>query len=107
MSDGFHVDLEALHDAADGVSGTLDQVRTRKVSDIACDKAAVGHDRLADAISGFCDRWSRGVDNLATDAQEIAGRLTDCANVYEAADQQARDQLDQVLEGGGHDPAAR
>ena len=107
MPDGFRVDLGALKDAADGVSGTLDQVRTRKVSDIDCDKAAVGHGRLADTISDFCDRWSLGVDNLATDAQEIADRLTDCVKAYEELDQGARDRFDQILRGGGDDPAAR
>lgn len=85
----------------------LDQVKTRKVSDIDCGKAAVGHDRLAEVISSFCERWSRGVENLATDAQEIAGRLTDCVKTYEASDQEAQKHLDHVLEGRGHDPAAQ
>ncbi|MBB5152542.1 hypothetical protein [Saccharopolyspora phatthalungensis] len=107
MADGFRVDLAALKDAADGVSGTLEQVSRRRVSDIDCDKAAMGHSRLADTVEDFCSRWSLGVDNLAKDAKEISGRLTECVKSYEEVDQGAQDRLDQILQGGGPDPAAR
>ena len=107
MADGFRVDLAALKNAADGVSGTLEQVNRRKVSDIDCDPQAFGHDRLAETVADFCDRWSQGVEHLATDAREISGQLTDCVASYEAADQEAQDRLGQILHGGGHDPAAQ
>ncbi|MBB5159725.1 hypothetical protein [Saccharopolyspora phatthalungensis] len=107
MADGFRVDLTALKDAADGVSGTLEQVSRRKVSDIDCDKAAMGHGRLADTVEDFRNRWSLGVENLAKDAQEISGRLTECVKSYEALDQGARDRFDEILQGSGDDPAVR
>ncbi len=106
MADGFRVDLAALKNAADGVSGTLEQVGRRKVSDIDCDKAAVGHDRLGDTVKDFCNRWSLGVENLTKDAQEVSGRLAECVRVYEELDQGAKDRFDQLLQ-GVNDPAAR
>ncbi|RKT86352.1 hypothetical protein SAMN05421805_102248 [Saccharopolyspora antimicrobica] len=107
MGDGFRVDLAALKDAAGGVSGTLEQASRRKVSDIDCDKQSVGHDRLADTVEDFCTRWSLGVENLARDAQEISGRLTECVTVYEELDQGAQDRFNKILQGMGEDPAAR
>lgn len=106
MADGFHVDLAALKDATEGINGTTDQVSRRKVSDIDCDPEAIGHGRLADTITDFCDRWALGVENLANDAKEVSGRLTDCVKSYEEVDQGAQDRFDQILEGGGPDPAA-
>lgn len=106
MADGFRVDLAALKDAASGISGTIDQVNRRKVSDIDCDNQAFGHDRLADTVNDFCGRWARGVDNLATDSRTVVGHLTESAKAYEAIDQSVRDHLDKILQGSGHDPAA-
>lgn len=108
MPEGFRVDLAALQDAADGVGGTLDEVARHKVSDIDCDPSAVGHDRLGATVADFCDRWSRGVDNLAEDGRQVAGRLTDCVNAYQAMDQEAQEHLDGLLQRStGEDPAAQ
>jgi hypothetical protein len=82
MSRGFLVDLSALRQAAQGVNGILDAVGQQNVSDIKCDKSAIGHDNLAETVSGFCDRWNVGVGNLATDGREIAGQLSLSVNVY-------------------------
>lgn len=41
-----------------------------------------GHDDLAEAVAGFCDRWQAGVQDVAKDAQEVAGRLSRSAEEY-------------------------
>lgn len=105
MDDGFHVDLAALKGAAEGINGVLDQVSRRKVSDIDCAPEAVGHGRLSEVVADFCDRWSIGVENLAKDAQEVSGRLTECVKSYEEVDRGALDRFDQILRSSS-DPAA-
>ena len=105
MTGGFRVDLGALRQAADGVNGTLDEVRKRKVTDIPCDGLAMGNDRLASAVSDFCDHWQRGVDNLATDGREIANRLTASMNAYRAVDHRLHGYITGIiLQGTGPDP---
>jgi hypothetical protein len=108
MSRGFLVDLSALQQAAQGVNGILDAVGQQNVSDIKCDKSAIGHDNLAETVSGFCDRWNVGVGNLATDGREIAGRLSLSVNVYRSVEQGTRDHINGILQRStGPDPAAQ
>jgi hypothetical protein len=106
VAGGFRVDLGALRQAADGVNGTLDQVSQRKVTDIPCAGPAMGNDRLASAVSDFCDHWQRGVDNLAMDGREIANRLTVSMNAYRAVDQRLHGHITGILQGTGPDPGA-
>lgn len=80
---GFKVDLGALVNASQGIDGVLYDVGNNKVSDIKIGKSQVGHDRLASSISDFCDRWDRGVDNLAKDGQAVADRLRSNVDSYE------------------------
>ncbi len=79
MAGDYHVDLQALTEAASGVNATLDQTCVQKVSAIPHDESAIGHRALASTLSDFLGRWQRGVDNLAKDGEQIATRLT--ANV--------------------------
>jgi hypothetical protein len=105
MAEGFRVDLEALQQAADGVNGTLDQLSEHKVSDI--DRSAFGHDHLGDTVADFGDRWQRGVENLAKDGREIAGRLTDSVRTYRKVEEGLHDHLQGILQRfTGPDPAA-
>jgi hypothetical protein len=108
MSTGFSVDLAALEQAAEGVNGTLDQLTQQSVSDIPYDPSAIGHERLAGTVTDFCDRWQRGVSNLATDGREIAKRLTANVNAYRKADQDVRDKVNSsIFQGAGPDPGTR
>ncbi|HEX4787704.1 MAG TPA: hypothetical protein VH372_04535 [Actinospica sp.] len=53
-----------------------------------------GDGALADVLGDFCSRWQRGVANLATEGQQIAGRLTYAARLRAAdAFQQAAGAL--------------
>lgn len=107
MANGFQVDLYALEQAASGVNGTLDMVGQQRVSDIAHDSTAIGHDGLAGTLSDFLDRWQRGVDNLAKDGREIAARLTANVNAYREAETNAVNQTTAILKGMGADPGVR
>lgn len=89
----FSVDLEALGLAASGISQVLAELRGQQVKDIDCGSDAFGHDRLAGTTRDFCDRWQRGVKNLAEDGQEIADRLTQTVNSYSQAERAALDAL--------------
>jgi hypothetical protein len=107
MTDGFHVDLGALEEAAIGINTTLNDLKARRTDDLDGRAADYGHDRLADTITGFCDRWELGVEHLATDGQEIAGRLSHSVQAYLKADRNAKGRMDGILERRtGPDPAA-
>lgn len=106
MSDGFRVDVGALRHASDGIDGVLQDVRAENVTAIDPGVTAFGHTRLASSLAGFCDRWQLGVDNLATDGQEIAGRLRVSMNAYEQFERAAKQRLDSILQGTGPDPGA-
>lgn len=106
MAEGFRVDLDALERAAEGVSGTLAQVRRHKISDIDCAKSAFGHDHLADTVADFCARWQLGVDNLAKDGREVTGRLTESAVAYQKVEAAAKDHFGGIVQSPtGPDPA--
>ena len=99
MATGFSVDLAALGLAAEGVDATLDEVSQQNVSDIPHNSSAIGHERLASTLADFCDRWQRGVSNLATDGREIAATLTANMNVYRQADKHVREQINSIFQG--------
>jgi hypothetical protein len=104
--DGYHVDLTALIEAADGIVGTLEAVNVKKVNDIDAAKSSFGHDDLAGTVSDFCDRWQIGVEHLNNDSAQFAGRLVHSANAYAMRDIGNRDRLNRILDGTGPDPGA-
>ncbi|NUQ97741.1 MAG: hypothetical protein HOY79_14695 [Streptomyces sp.] len=107
MSEGFSVDLDALREAASGISSTLDAMATKKVSDIDAPKDDFGHDELASAVNDFCDRWNIGVSHLASDGAEVSDRLNHCVTNYEAAEQHIQLSTQGILESSsGKDPGA-
>lgn len=108
MSGGYRVDLTALQQAAEGVDDVLGQLAEKKVNDIAPDTSSFGHEALGSVVSDFCDRWQRGVDNLATDAQQIASRLTDNVKAYDHVEQALKGAFNGILQSSsGPDPAAQ
>lgn len=98
---GFAVDLDALASAAQGIVGTLAELEQHQVEDIDCDAEAFGHDRLAATTKDFCDRWQRGVKNLAEDGQQIADRLVATVNTYGQAEASAIEALQAAANEGG------
>jgi hypothetical protein len=107
VADGFSVDLDALHKAAEGVTDTLNAVATKKVSDIQAPKAAFGHDELADTVADFCGRWEIGVEHLSSDGQQIVDRLNRSVLAYDTVEREAHHALTGILQRStGSDPAA-
>jgi len=86
MAGGFLVDREALQQATDGITGTIEAFNRRSVSSIPFDASAVGHQGLASAASSFLGGWQRGVQNLATDAATAAGLLVQALKAYDKAE---------------------
>jgi hypothetical protein len=85
MSGGFRVDLSALVSASEGVNGVTTGLRDNKVSGLG-NGASYGDEALAAAMAGFCDRWETGVQNLVTDASQVARRLALSAAAYARAE---------------------
>jgi hypothetical protein len=107
VPDGFRVDLGALENAATGVNQTLNDLLASRVDGLDGRKADYGHQRLADTIADFCDRWEVGVEHLATDGQEIASRLSHSVQSYLRVDKAAQGRMDGILQRPtGPDPAA-
>jgi len=72
----------ALEDAAIGINTTLNELKAKRIDDLDGRKADYGHDKLAETIADFCDRWELGVEHLATDGQEVATRLSQSVQAY-------------------------
>ena len=107
MADGFRVDLGALEDAAIGINTTLNDLKAKRIDDLDGRKADYGHDKLAETIADFCDRWELGVEHLATDGQEVASRLSHSVQAYLKVDQAAKGRMDGIFQRPtGADPAA-
>lgn len=87
--DGFEVDLLALRRVANGMSGILSGFGAHRVRDGIPPADALAHDELAAALREFAERWERGIDVLRTDGEQFRVRITDTADAYEQADQQA------------------
>jgi hypothetical protein len=110
VATGFSVDLNALEEAASGVDGVLDEFSHLAVTDIMLSAAVVGHDGLANALSGFTSRWQYGVTNLVNDGKEVSSRLTANVNAYRTAEDNTRMRIQNIngeLEGSGTDPGVR
>ncbi|WP_424187293.1 hypothetical protein ACOBQX_05625 [Actinokineospora sp. G85] len=97
MGDGFEVDPAALRGAGEGVFELIRLMDAGEVEDLDRDSDAVGHDRLAEVLESFCDRWQVGVENLLADGGEMARRLVDTAAQYETTEAGLTHAL-----GGGH-----
>ncbi len=82
MVTGFRVDLGALTSASQGIDGVLYDVANNRVGGIKVDTSVAGHERLAESVAEFCDRWDRGVGNLAEDGRAVADRLRASVAAY-------------------------
>jgi hypothetical protein len=107
MSGGFKVDLTALLKAAEGVNGTIADISSDKVSGIAGAQSCYGNDTLGGTVSDFCSRWQIGVQNLASDANQIASRLALSAVAYATAEKKNIAAISGIMQrSNGTDPAA-
>lgn len=107
MTDGFRVDLGALRRAASGIRDTMDELATRKVSDIDPASSSMGHDRLAATTEDFCTRWEIGVENLTKDIGVLVDGLDACVRAYDDTDEGiAAGYQGYVVREHGADPGA-
>lgn len=107
MSNGFMVNFSDLVDAAEGVNGTIVDLRNDKVSSLGGQSADYGDDALASTVSSFCSRWQIGVQNLVNDASQVATRLALSAAAYARAERKNVALISSVLQQhSGTDPAA-
>jgi hypothetical protein len=105
---GFYVDLDAMQQAAKGITDTLDELKQHDVSSISSSSSSYGHDRLGDTVADFCDRWQLGVANLTKDGQAIASKLGDSLKAYRKAELDAHEGLNRIFQSAtGEDPAAK
>ena len=98
MAGGYAVDLDALHRAAQGVRGTVDQVERQEIDGVG---TAAGHDRLGTALSEFATRWQRGVEALVEYGRAVADRLAAAEQGYRRTDAGAAGGM---VRGTGPDP---
>lgn len=84
---GYGVDLDALRGAAGGIRRTVDEMRDQRVEDLDPSGRGVGHEGLAEAVAGFCERWQHGVGVLVEDGEEIGRQLGAAVEVYAAAEE--------------------
>lgn len=93
MGDGYAVDydaladmgasLEALRDEFEGISG-----------DPEGDAAAVGHERVVEALGVFGTNWSDERRRIISAMGEVARYSEGAAGTYEATDSGLSDELD-------------
>lgn len=86
----FSVDLTALARAADGVNDVIGEVAELDLTHLPAGSDVTGDGALADALGGFCSRWQQGVQNLAAEGQQIAGRLDYAVRAYAAYEEATR-----------------
>lgn len=91
---GFHVDLDALETAARCIRDTIADRDSIEVRDICGAAELYGHAGLHGAFSDFCDRWSKGIDQLVEDAGIIGESLAAAAKNYRSVDEAGSSAFD-------------
>jgi hypothetical protein len=84
---GFHVDVDAVEEAARGVSESVRDQDNFELRGLCGDSDLYGHAGLHDALMDYCVKWSDGLDVLTDDAGAIGGALTKAVQAYRAIDE--------------------
>jgi len=90
---GFHVDIDALERASDGIIRTVDEQKRSQLEDVGGGAEVYGDEGLHGALTNFCDRWSDGLDLLTEDARTVGDILGRAAKAYRAVDSAAAARL--------------
>jgi hypothetical protein len=83
----FHVDIPKIEEAAEGIATSVDGQHDFQLKRLPGRPEMYGSTELGDVFSGFCDRWSGGLDILTEDARAISDALTRVARAYRATDE--------------------
>ena len=89
----FEVDLQSLVAAAKGTAETIALFKDKDVEDLVPSEGDLGSGTVWGAVEEFQERWERGMNNLAKDTEEIAGRLTKIASTYAKFDSEGAKKL--------------
>lgn len=83
---GFHVEPDALDEAARGMDETVADQDASGLDALAGPPERYGHDAVAAAMAGFCGAWTIGVDALCDRARANGTSLREVAQAYRDAD---------------------
>ncbi|WP_245783198.1 hypothetical protein [Amycolatopsis sacchari] len=84
---GFHVDIDAVDQAARGITGSVQDQDNFELRGLCGEPELYGHEALHDALMDFCVKWSDGLDVLTDDAGAIGETLTKAVRAYQAIDE--------------------
>ncbi|AGL14301.1 hypothetical protein [Actinoplanes sp. N902-109] len=90
---GFHVDIEALERAGDGIAQSIADQKKAGLKDVCADADSYGDEALHSALRRFCDRWNDGMDLLIDDAQKISDILARAGRAYRAVENATASRL--------------
>jgi hypothetical protein len=88
-TDGFSVDVDCLRETAARMRLVVDEMRSGTCGVLP----STGDEYLDRTLQEFDTAWVAGQSRTADDVESTAGKLTACADDYEAAEQAALDQL--------------
>ncbi|WP_346056625.1 hypothetical protein [Amycolatopsis dongchuanensis] len=102
---GFSVDVDAVAEAATGITQSVSDQRSFHLRDLCGDSGLYGHQGVHDALMDFCVRWSDGLDVLTDDADRIGETLTKVVAAYRGTDEATArtlgaDPAQEVVDGG-------
>ncbi|MEU4693898.1 hypothetical protein [Actinoplanes sp. NPDC023714] len=83
---GFHVDIESLEQAGDGIARSVDDQEKHRLKEVCAGPEAYGDVSIHRAMQHFCDRWNDGLDLLVEDAKKVSDVLGRAAAAYRAVD---------------------
>lgn len=86
---GFHVDLDAVDQAAQGIKQSMDDQENFELADLCGPAEMYGHGGVHASLMDFCERWSDGLDTLTEDAEAIGESLGSVSQAYRAIDENA------------------
>lgn len=84
---GFHVDVDAVDEAARGVSESVRDQDNFELRGLCGDPDLYGHAGLHEALLDYCVKWSDGLDVLTDDAGEIGDALSKAVQAYRGIDE--------------------
>lgn len=92
MASGYQVSPQALQQAANGINGTIAELKTlgftesaeegRGFGNLELTGVQAGHEGLRGNFADFCDRWGWGVRTLVKNGNDIAQQLGAQAGTY-------------------------
>jgi hypothetical protein len=86
---GFHVDVDAVDEAARGITESVHDQEGFELRGLCGDTGLYGHVGVHDALMDFATRWSDGLDILTEDASAVGDALTHAVQAYRSIDEAA------------------